>query len=197
MSRSDFDDINTKVLNVQSSFKIAGTAVTATAAELNAIAGAGISAAEIAKLDGIAAGAYPVVAEERTFTETAGAGTYTGAVALPAGSTIHDIIINGVALWDNAGAVTMKVGDTDDDGFYTAIDLKATDLLAGESLSFALAGGKAGAYIANSQVSPRYHASLPRTINGIITTASTGGSTGRTRMTVVYSLPTATAATKV
>lgn len=93
----------------------------------------------------------------------------------------------------------MKVGDTDDDGFYTGIDLKATDLLAGESLSFALAGGKAGAYIANSQVSPRYSATA-RTISGIITTASTGGSTGRTRMTVVWSAPQAayiTAATKV
>lgn len=123
--------------------------------------------------------------QEVTFTETGGALTYTGAVAIPAGCTILDIIVNGVALWNNAGAVTMKVGDTDDDGYYTGIDLKATDLLAGESLSFALAGGKAGAYIANSQVSPRYNAAAV-TINGIIITASTGGSTGRTRMTVVY-----------
>lgn len=82
-----------------------GTALTATAAELNRVAG---------QLG------YPVQAAEVTFAETDGAGTYTGAVALPAGATIHDIIINGVALWDNAGAVTMKVGDTDDDGFYPA-----------------------------------------------------------------------------
>lgn len=136
-----------------------------------------------------------IVAEERTFTEIGGALTYTASVALPAGATLLDIIINGVALWDNAGAVTMKVGDTDDDGYYTAINLKATDLLAGESLSFALAGGKAGAYIANSQVSPRY-AVAARTISGIITAASTGGSTGRTRMTVIYALPgVSTAAT--
>ena len=155
------------------------------------------TAAELNRLASVAG--TPVVAVERTFTETAGAGTYTGAVTVPAGATILDIIINGVALWTNAGACTMKVGDTDDDGYYTAIDLKATDLLAGESLSFALAGGKAGAYIANSQVSPRYSASA-RTINGIITTASTGGGAGRTRMTVVYSLPVAAdtaAATKV
>jgi hypothetical protein len=72
--------------------------------------------------------------------------------------------------------VTLKVGDVaDDDGYFTGVDLKATDLLAGESLSFALAGGKAGAYIANSQVSPRYSASA-RVVSGIITTASTGGS---------------------
>lgn len=135
--------------------------------------------------------------KEVTFTETAGAGTYTGSVSVPAGATILDIIVNGVALWDNAGAVTMIVGDVaDDNGYFTGIDLKATDLLAGESISFALAGGKAGAYIANSQVSPRYSASA-RVISGIITAASTGGGAGRTRMTVVYALTgTPTAATK-
>lgn len=145
---------------------------------------------------GVVNGVGRVLASEVTFTETAGAGTYTGAVVVPAGSSIVDIIINGVAVWTNAGAVTMKVGDTDDDGFYTGIDLKATDLLAGESLSFALAGGKAGAYIANSQVSPRYSAT-ERTINGIVTAASTGGGAGRTRMTVLYTSDSAVgAATK-
>lgn len=186
-----FRNLSAKTLTIND------TLLTPTAAEFNILSGLTASAAELNKVDGIATNAYPIICEEVTFTETAGAGTYTGAVAVPAGATILDIIVNGVALWDNAGAVTMKVGDTDDDGFYTAIDLKATDLLAGESISFALAGGKAGAYIANSQVSPRYSASA-RTINGIITTASTGGSTGRTRMVVVYavSLATPTAATK-
>lgn len=138
-------------------------------------------------------------AEERTFTETTGAGTYTGSVTVPAGATILDIIVNGVALWDTATSATMKVGDaTDDDGYYTAINLKATDLLAGESISFALAGGKAGAYIANSQVSPRYSAS-ERVISGVVTTVGASGSAGRTRMTVVWALPgggSALAATK-
>ncbi|MCC6271415.1 MAG: hypothetical protein IT190_09065 [Microbacteriaceae bacterium] len=158
---------------------LAGTAISATAAELN-------------QLDGVA----PVVAAEVTFTETAGAGTYTGSVALPAGATLLDIIVSGVALWDNAGACTLIVGDEgNDDGYYTGVNLKATDLLAGESLSFALAGGKAGAYIANSQVSPRYSATA-RTISGIITTASTGGGAGRTRMTVVYTVGNTSAAVK-
>lgn len=133
---------------------------------------------------------------EATFTETTGAGVYTAAFALPAGATLHDIIVNGVALWTATTSATLKVGDTDDDGFYTAVDLKATDLLAGESLSFELAGGKAGAYIANSQVSPRYSATA-RTINAIVTTVGAAGTAGRTRVTVVYSNPTATAATKV
>jgi len=186
-----------KDVNLVGTTYLGGTAITASAAELNTTDGLTATATELNKLDGVASTAYLVACEEVTFTETAGAGIYTGSVSVPAGATILDIIINGVALWNNAGAVTMKVGDTDDDGFYTGIDLKATDLLAGESLSFALAGGKAGAYIANSQVSPRYSASA-RTINGIITTASTGGSAGRTRMIVVYalSLSTPTAATK-
>lgn len=144
--------------------------------------------------------ASPVYSEERTFTETTGAGVYTGSVVIPIGATIQDIIVNGVALWTATTSATLKVGDVaDDDGFYTAVDLKATDLLAGESISFALAGGKAGAYIANSQVSPRYNTAA-RTVSGIITTVGAAGSAGRTRLTVLYSLGVAddiVAATKV
>jgi len=140
----------------------------------------------------------PLIVEERTFTETAGAGTYSGSVTIPAGATIVDIIVTAVALWDNTGTASMEVGMTDPDGFFTAVDLKATDLLAGESICFALAGGVQGAYIANSHVMERYSASA-RTVLGTVVTSSTGGSTGRTRMTVIYSLPIAadiTAATK-
>lgn len=123
---------------------------------------------------------------EITFTETSGAGTYTGTVRLPAGATLVNIIVHAVALWDNAGAVTLKVGDaTDDDGYFTGVNLKATDLLAGESIDFNMAGGKAGADIANSQINRRYSAS-ERAINAIVTAASTGGSTGRTRVTVIW-----------
>lgn len=159
---------------------INGTTLTATATDLNALAsGAATRAVEV------------------DFTETAGAGVWTGSVAVPAGASIHDIIINGVALWTSQTSATLKVGDVaDDDGYYTAVDLKATDLLAGESLSFALAGGKAGAYIANSQVSPRYSASA-RTVSGIITKVGSTGTAGRTRMTVIFSVPTSSAATKV
>jgi hypothetical protein len=178
-------------LNAKSGFLLDGVQVTATAAELNTMTGITATAAQ---LNTTAGGVVRVA--ELTFTETSGAGTYTGSVSLPAGATLHDIIINGVALWDNAGAVTLIAGDaTDPDGYYTGVNLKATDLLAGESISFALAGGKAGAYIANSQVSPRYSATA-RDITVSVTSASTGGTAGRTRATVVWSAPTATAATK-
>ena len=143
---------------------------------------------------------YTVQCSEVTFTETAGAGVYTGSVTIPAGATISDIIVAGVALWNNAGTATLEVGDvTDPDGYFTGVNLKATDLLAGESLSFAMAGGKAGAYVANSQVSPQY-AATARVISGIVTTSSTGGSTGRTRMMVMWCSPSTSfiaAATKV
>lgn len=139
-----------------------------------------------------------VFADEITFTETVTAGVWTGTVLLPAGSTLLDVVINGVALWDSETSATMIVGDgTDPDGYFTAVDLKAADLLAGESLSFALAGGREGAYIANSQVSPRY-AAAARSVIGVVTKVGDTGSAGRTRMTVYWSYnPNAVAATKV
>lgn len=153
---------------------------------------------ELNRLIGL--GGTPLNAVERTFTETTGAGVYTGSVAVPAGATIVDIIVNGVALWDTTTSATLKVGDVaDDDGYFTGVNLKALDLLAGESLSLESAGGKAGAYVANAQVSPRYSASA-RVVSGVVTTVGAAGSAGRTRMTVIYSLPVAAdvaAATKV
>ncbi len=174
---------------------INGGAVTADYNELNTLDGILASATELNLLDG--ATSYPAQVAEVTFTETAGAGIWTGAVALPAGATLIDIIVYGTALWTSQTSATMIVGDTDNDGFFTAVDLKATDLLAGESISFAQAGGKAGVYIANSQVSPRYSATA-RTINGIITKVGSTGTAGRTRMIVVWAAAAAqTAAAKV
>lgn len=140
-------------------------------------------------------GGVSVVCEERTFTETAGAGTYTGSVAVPAGATLIDIIIQSTALWTAATSATLKVGDdTDDDGWYTGVNLKATDLLTGEDLSFAHDGGVAGVFLGSEQ-RKRYSASA-RTISGVVTTVGTTGNAGRTRMLVVYAAPSAVAATK-
>lgn len=142
-------------------------------------------------------GAGGICVEERTFTETAGAGTYTGSVTVPAGATIIDVIVSATALWDTGTSATMNVGDAaDTDGIYAAINLKATDLLAGESLSFAQSGGKAGAYNVgtNTHWTTRYSSSA-RVISGVITTVGTG-TAGRTRMVVIYALPRSSAATK-
>jgi len=96
-----------KDVNIKSGFRVGGTEVTASAAELNILDGVTATAAELNKAAGVAAGAYPALTAEATFTETAGAGTYTGSVSLPAGATLLDIIINGVALWDNSGTAAL------------------------------------------------------------------------------------------
>lgn len=141
-----------------------------------------------------------VQTKEGVFTENGAAGVYTVTVPIPAKATIVDIIVSGVALWTAGTSATLKVGDANtSDGYFTAVDLKATDLLAGEQISLALAGGKAGSYIAASQANKRY-SDTARVVAGVVTTVGTPASTGVTRMTVVYSLPSDTdsvAATKV
>jgi hypothetical protein len=179
-------------IRVENTLLVGGTDITNSIAELAALNGVTATAAEINKIDGVTGSL--VEAHEVTFTETTGAGTYTGSVSVPAGATILDIVVNGVALWTATTSATLKVGDvTDDDGYFIDVDLKATDLLAGESISFESAGGEAGAYIANSQVSPRYSASA-RTVSGIITTLGAAGTAGRTRMVVIFALPQSTTA---
>src|SRR5919197_4197218 len=103
-----------------------------------------------------------VISREVTFTETTGAGTYTGSVTVPAGSTILDIQVQSTALWTAATSATLKVGDgSDDDGRYTGVNLKATDLIVGEVIRFASTGGKEGAYLvtASGLLSASYSAS--------------------------------------
>jgi hypothetical protein len=163
-----------------------GTAVTATAAELN-------------KAHSLSATGYLPVWEEVTFTETANAGVYTGAVVVPAGATIVDIQVRNPALWTASTSATLKVGDgADDDGWYTGVNLEATDLLVGEVLKFGKSGGKEGAYLvqATGLESKSYNAGSV-TISGVVTTVGTAGTAGRTRLLVGYVLPTAVAATKV
>lgn len=183
-------------VNIKGEMRLAGTALTATAAEINALAGAGISAAELAKLDAIPATAYLVQMQSVQFTETSGAGTYTGAMSLPAGARIIDIGCDGIALWNSAGACALVVGDGNSaNGFFTSTDLKATDLLAGEINNLEHPGGKAGAYIAAEQ--RVLYSALARDVIAVVTQASGTGTLGRTRVYVVYAVATAVAAAKV
>jgi hypothetical protein len=155
----------------------------------------GVSAAELAKLDGISAAGYLLQAQELTFTETSGAGTYTGTMVLPANNRIIDIGCDGQVLWNSAGACALIVGDAaDPDGFFVSTDLKATDLLAGEINNLEHPGGKAGVYIASEQ--RNLYSAAARSVIAVITPASGTGTLGRTRVYVVYAVATATAATK-
>lgn len=140
--------------------------------------------------EGGAGGGAGLFSETVTFTED-GDTTYTGTVNIPAGATIVDIIVDAVSLWDDGTSASLIVGDeTDPDGFYTAVDLKATDLLAEQSLAFAIAGGVEGAYIMGTltHVTDRFRAAA-RTVVGVVTTGGQDGTAGVTRMTVIYHLP--------
>lgn len=167
------------VIDVESggALKIAGTQVTATAAQLNST---------------------KIESQSVLFTE-AGEGTYTGTIALPAGAVVVDVIVHAIALWAAATSAALIVGDAvDPNGFFDAVDLKATDLLAGESISFAQTGGKEGADLddpaAGAHVRRRYLATA-RNVTGVVTSVG-AGTTGRTLMTVVYTVPVPAAAVK-
>jgi hypothetical protein len=163
----------------------AGTNVTAD--QLEAVAA--LTAANIANLGSVTGNVVQM--KEVTFTETSGAGEYTGSVTVPAGAYLIDVIVHGVAVWDNAGAVDMDVGFAGGTELFDITSLKAAgDLLAGESISFGTGsdGGEGGSTASTNFA--RYLAT-ERVITGAITTASTGGSTGRTRMVVLYALPSA------
>jgi hypothetical protein len=162
-------------------------------------AGTGVSltSAELAFLDGLT-GYIPQV-QMVTITETTGAGTYTGSVTVPAGALITDIKAWSTVLWTATTSATLKVGDaTDDDGWFTGVDLKATDLLVGEELNFIQTGGKEGAYLSltTGKRSAAYSASA-RVVSFIVTTVGAAGNAGRSFGSVHYVLPTPSAATKV
>jgi hypothetical protein len=147
-----------------------------------------------------AATAGEVVSERRSFTETTGAGTYTGSVTVPAGATTLDIKLWSTVLWTASTSAIAKVGDVaDDDGWFTGVNLKATDLLVGEELNFIQTGGKEGAYLSltTGARTVAYSASA-RVISCIIITVGASGSAGRSFFEVVYQTPpSTTAATKV
>jgi hypothetical protein len=120
-----------------------------------------------------------------------GAGTYTADFILPAGTEIYDIVVTSEALWTAATSAALIVGEVaDPDGFYASIDLKATDLLATQSISMnstQVRGGNTGAYLTvgtSTHVGPRFSAS-ERTITASITSVG-AGTAGRTRVTVIF-----------
>ena len=136
------------------------------------------------------------VAGRMYYGNGAAAGVHTVAIQVPAYSILLDVGIIGVALWNQGTSAGLIAGDADDDnGFIVSTDMKATDLLAGESIwvgsGTALAGGKIGAYIANSQwtigsgVAPQYN-TASRVVTFTLTTVGTAATTGETICVVKY-----------
>lgn len=138
-----------------------------------------------------------LVTKHVRFAETATGTSHTASIAIPAGAVLHGIRVIAGALW-GAGAAVLKVGDTaDDDGYFTGVNLKATDLLVGEVLdttSSTLWGGKEGAYLvaATGQRGPTannfgsYYAAGSNIV-ATVTVTSPSVTTGRTVLVVSYS----------
>lgn len=129
----------------------------------------------------------------------------TGKIFLPKNSLLAGVFIYAVALWTDTGAVTMDVGlydqngtVVDADGYFAAINLKATDLLPNESLSFLAPGGKQGALLAfsNSTTVDTRTDHITRNffpdgaeIRGVVSAANGDGSAGDTYLVVVHGTP--------
>jgi len=136
-----------------------------------------------------------ILFEEVTYTEEGAAGTYTGSVTVPGNSWLLDIKIWNDVYWLAGTSATMKVGDAaTSDGWYTGIDLKATDIVAGaeaEVIDFNNPGGQEGAYLVTATGErAEMYAATARVITGLVTTVGTTNTAGRTRMMVIYTDPT-------
>lgn len=131
-------------------------------------------------------------------TETAAGTSFTASVAIPAGSLVLDVIVTPIALWTADTSASLKVGDsTDDDLWFTATNLKATDLVLGERLSAAANwqwGGVNGAGLvsasgrfgqATGNGTSGYYAASDSII-AVVTRVGTAGAAGRTLFTVRY-----------
>jgi hypothetical protein len=137
-------------------------------------------------------------AEERTFTETATAGVYTAEVPIPAGAYVIDVIFRNTVVWNAASSASAVIGDSEDaNGYLEATDVKtapAADTLGastGASAAHSLLAS-IGAYKGGAR---KYYAAAD-TITATITTVGATGSTGRSRLLVLYVLPNIIAASK-
>lgn len=137
------------------------------------------------------------VGQSVIFAETATGVLHTATIPIPANATLLDIQVSGGVAW-GAGAAVLDVGDTaDPNGYFASVNLKATDLLAGEVLSVAGStanwGGRNGAYLVastgqrgptSSNFGTRYIAGSNIIATVTVTTPSV--TTGRTYLTVFY-----------
>lgn len=136
-----------------------------------------------------------ILFEEVTYTEAGAAGTYTGSVTVPGNSWLLDIKVYNTVYWAAGTSALMDIGDVADaDGWFTQINLKATDIVAGtdaEVIDFNNPGGQEGAYLVTATGERALmYAATARVITGLVTTVGTTSTAGRTRMVVIYTDPT-------
>ena len=139
-----------------------------------------------------------VVALEALFTQVAGNKTHTATFTIPAGATILDVIVTNTVVWNSGTSATLIAGLADADCFFAALDLKTVPG-AGLSINFAWPGNVGGASIpeidggaGNQQLGATngllYNAAAV-SLAVVVTDVNAAGTNGRTRVTVVYSLP--------
>jgi hypothetical protein len=151
-----------------------------------------------------------LVSKRVTLTENESGTSYVGTIPVPAGAVIEDIQVIARVLWDGTSAA-LDVGDTGDpNGYFAAVDLKATDLVVGEMLSIkvgpdddagdGLWGGVNGAYLVaatgrRGPVTSNFGLSYVAgsDILFTVTPGAADGTAGRTDCVVIYSLPEAIA----
>lgn len=145
------------------------------------------------------------VVERMTFLEShaTAAGTTTNYCTLPPGAILIDIVVTAEALHTGTSS-SLNIGDGDDpDGYFTTIDLKATDLLAEQSVrlsgNLATAGGVIGAY---GNVGTNTHLTdIGYPDGGVVSAAVTYGATpldaGITHVDVIFAVPYVTFGTFV
>jgi hypothetical protein len=130
------------------------------------------------------------------------------AVKVPAYAVVKDVIVHNEALWTAGTSATLNVGlygDTDGavgtvidaDAIFAAVDLKATDLTAGQSISFLRAGGVGGALTTEGTSTHWLNAveTTDRWVVADVVTVGTVGTAGKTYIYVEYGVPEMDAAT--
>ena len=148
-----------------------------------------------------------VVALETLFTQVAGNKTHTATFTIPAGATILDVIVTNTVVWNSGTSAALNVGLVDVDCFFAAVDLK-TAPAAGKSINFAWPGNKGGASIpeidggaGNQEIGDATDGQLynaaAASLTAVVTDTNVAGTNGRTRVTVVYSLPSSVIAPTV
>ena len=138
-------------------------------------------AAAVADIEADIAAAGNVQARRITFTETAGAGTYTGQLVIPAGGVIHRVAWETTVAW---GADT------------TVLDLGYTGTLTayGDDIDV---DGTGGDQVFGLDTEDPDDFAAGTTFNAVLVTTGAGSTAGRTAVTVEFSVPpAATAATK-
>jgi hypothetical protein len=151
------------------------------------------------------------VAGQLVESEGTAAGVYTLDFLLPAYAVLLDYVIHWEALWDAGTSATGEVGfysvdsDTgaistviDADDIFTDVDMKATDMAAGEAWSLAWGGGQEGdlqGVVATQDKLVDVVDTIDRFVRFKVTTVGTLGTAGKTYAYMVYAVPELDAAT--